>query len=429
MRQIKSPKGFPLTVKRGSVSVRIYYTPNRGRDCFTVSYCNPTRKRKTFAELEPAKLEAERIATQLATGAVDLTKISSADWACYIRAKQLADSISVPLDSVAAILVEATKRLGSIPLATAIEYFLKKHPKDLQPRLIQDVITEMLEFKRQDGLNAKYLLHLRYDLNKFAAAFHCNIAAVTGQEIDAWLRGLGLAARSRNNLRTAVQTLFSYAKLKKYLPKDHDELDAVPLAKGNGTEIEIFTPFDLEALLNCADVRLVPFLALGAFAGVRHAEIQRLDWQDIKFDADLIEIKAAKAKTASRRTVPILPNLKAWLQPYAKPTGPVCVYKNVANEINKLVRDVQNLGRALKWKHNGLRHSFISYRIAQIQNVAQVALEAGNSPQIIFRNYRELVRPADAEKWFSIVPKQTGNIVVLPQITASTAGQEVLAGA
>lgn len=47
------------------------------------------------------------------------------------------------------------------------------------------------------------------------------------------------------------------------------------------------------------------------------------------------------------------------------------------------------------WKKNALRHSFISYRVAAIQSVAQVALEAGNSPQMIFRHYRELVRPAD----------------------------------
>jgi len=35
------------------------------------------------------------------------------------------------------------------------------------------------------------------------------------------------------------------------------------------------------------------------------------------------------------------------------------------------------------WKHNALRHSFISYRLAAVQNTAQVALEAGNSPQMI----------------------------------------------
>ncbi len=57
------------------------------------------------------------------------------------------------------------------------------------------------------------------------------------------------------------------------------------------------------------------------------------------------------------------------------------------------------------WKHNALRHSFISYRLAGVKNTAQVALEAGNSPQMIFRHYRELVRAVDAEKWFGITPK------------------------
>ena len=57
-----------------------------------------------------------------------------------------------------------------------------------------------------------------------------------------------------------------------------------------------------------------------------------------------------------------------------------------------------------KWKHNALRHSFISYRVSQCKNVAQVALEAGNSPQMIFQHYKELVQPDAAKAWFSLRP-------------------------
>jgi hypothetical protein len=81
----------------------------------------------------------------------------------------------------------------------------------------------------------------------------------------------------------------------------------------------------------------------------------------------------------------------------------------------------------LSWKHNGLRHSFISYRVAEIKNVAQVALEAGNSPQIIFSNYRALVRPADAQKWFSIVPNGTENIIQLPAAVEGETQSEAVA--
>ncbi|MEK7675826.1 MAG: hypothetical protein AAB676_08350 [Verrucomicrobiota bacterium] len=53
--------------------------------------------------------------------------------------------------------------------------------------------------------------------------------------------------------------------------------------------------------------------------------------------------------------------------------------------------------------------------MADIQDVAEVALEAGNSPQMIFKHYRELVRPADAKKWFASVPGTEGKVIYLPK--------------
>jgi hypothetical protein len=74
----------------------------------------------------------------------------------------------------------------------------------------------------------------------------------------------------------------------------------------------------------------------------------------------------------------------------------------------------------VKWKHNALRHSFCSYRLAAIKSAAQVSLEAGNSPQMIFKHYRELVTEEDARNWFGIVPKAKaqGKIVDLKQEAA-----------
>jgi hypothetical protein len=63
---------------------------------------------------------------------------------------------------------------------------------------------------------------------------------------------------------------------------------------------------------------------------------------------------------------------------------------------------------------NGLRHSFISYRVAKTKDVDAVALEAGNSPQMIFADYRDvktregkLVTPAVAAAWFKVLPAST----------------------
>ena len=43
-------------------------------------------------------------------------------------------------------------------------------------------------------------------------------------------------------------------------------------------------------------------------------------------------------------------------------------------------------------------------RMADVKSAAQVALEAGNSPQMIFEHYRELVTEKEAKAWFAITP-------------------------
>ena len=64
------------------------------------------------------------------------------------------------------------------------------------------------------------------------------------------------------------------------------------------------------------------------------------------------------------------------------------------------------------WKANALRHSFISYRLAQTKDVAEIALEAGNSPTMIFRHYRQLTTAVVAKEWFGILPaKEAANVV------------------
>jgi len=56
------------------------------------------------------------------------------------------------------------------------------------------------------------------------------------------------------------------------------------------------------------------------------------------------------------------------------------------------------------WKHNALRHSFISYRVAETGDVNRTALEAGNTAPMIFSHYRELVTPQEAKAWFAVKP-------------------------
>jgi hypothetical protein len=57
-----------------------------------------------------------------------------------------------------------------------------------------------------------------------------------------------------------------------------------------------------------------------------------------------------------------------------------------------------------EWPQNALRHSFGSYHLAQFNDAAKLALEMGNSPATIFRHYRQLVKPKQAERYWKLAP-------------------------
>jgi len=400
-----------MVVKRGHTIVKIYRTPSHGCDAFTVVYyLGEKRFRKTFGDLNLAVQEAETKANDLSTGQLDVLTLTNADRVAYVRAVESLKSTGVPLEIAAMEFAAAHKLLDGGSVLEAVRFFIKQSPSRMPKKLVPEVVTEMVAAKEADRMSAVYLKDLRGRLGRFAKAFQGRIALVVSAEIEDFLRGLKLTGRSRNNYRRAIATLFYFAESRGYLPKGAAQVDSVALAKQETTEIEIFRPEEMARLLAYAGQALVPFLAIGGFAGLRHAEIQRLDWAEVRLEDGFIEVKASNAKTASRRLVPITPNLKAWLEPLRKAAGQVCEYANATKQLLWLSEAVNEAWQkeepagAFAWKHNALRHSFISYRVAQVQNVAQVALEAGNSPRMVFSNYRELVRPAEAEKWFGITP-------------------------
>jgi len=129
------------------------------------------------------------------------------------------------------------------------------------------------------------------------------------------------------------------------------------------------------------------------------AELGRLDWSAVDLNRRIIELRAGQAKTASRRVVPVTDNLAAWLEPLPR-CGRVIPSGMLAKEASTLAKELE-----IGWPRNVLRHSFISYRLSVVKSADQVALEAGNSPSIIFKHYRELTTEEQAQEWFSILPR------------------------
>jgi integrase len=284
-------------------------------------------------------------------------------------------------------------------LRDATKFYLAHLRAVSSSRKVSDVIAELIAARTADGASVRYLGDLRARLARFGATFGDHmIASVSAKQIGDWLRALNLAPLTRNTFRLRIAALYSFARRSGYVSES--PLADVEKAKERAGEIEILTVEETARLLESATAETLPYWAIGAFAGLRAAEIARLDWSEIDFERGLIEIKASKAKTASRRHVHIQPNLAQWLAPYRNARGRVCPM----GLRKKLESDRERAGMRQNWPQNALRHSFGSYHLARFPDAAALALQMGNSPQMIFKHYRELVKPAVAERYWSIAP-------------------------
>ena len=216
-------------------------------------------------------------------------------------------------------------------------------------------------------------------------------------DIHDFLVNLKFAPRTKNNYRTAISNLFSFARLKKFIPAGHDPICFVPEFKEPHKPVDILTVTALRQLFNHVREDFLAYLAIAAFAGLRQSEIQRLRWEHIS--KDYIRVPPGEYRVKSTRLVPIQPNLKNWLALCQQQSGLVVSFRNPTNQLVPLFEDAE-----VELKHNCLRHSFGTYRVAQTQNVPATALEMGNSVPMIRKHYLEVVPQEEGNAWFSTSP-------------------------
>jgi integrase len=406
---------FPIVVKRGSSVVKIYRDRKPTGTYYRVAYhIGGKRHRLHHNDVEKAIAEAEAKAAQLSRGDVDAMQLSGKDRLVYGRAVEAVREHGVPLDAAALEYSEARKILDGVGLVDAARFYARHHGRDVKRKAVVEAVREMIDAKKTGGVSEVYLNDLRYRLGMFADSFQCDVVSLTPDDVQSFFDRIKLSARSFNNFLRTLRTFCRFAQDRGWLSKEVDLLSSVKRRKEKSTPVEILTPQEMAALLEHAAPEIAPCFALGAFAGLRSEEILRLEWGDVTRRPGFIEVAADKAKTAARRLVPITDNLASWLRPSWSNDGPL--WQNTKAMFFKTrLRAAAQAG--IKWKQNALRHSFISYRLAEIQDVNRVALEAGNSPQMIFRHYRELATPEQARTWFRIAPDEAKNVVLLQRRT------------
>lgn len=446
---------FPIEIKRqGTVFARIYRQERAKGDgekfyVYQVAdYSSGVRVLRSYTDFDKAKTEANTIADNRSkTGGEASITLRGQDLTVYVTALDLLRPSGIPLNVAAARVAESVKILGYDRIIEAAQFLDKKHPARLPQKTVREIVDELIATKQAlkesrlksggmkdpDKLKAelkrdRYLCDLRYRLGSFADDFQRNLSAVAGSEMQDWLHGLKLGPQSYLNFRTVIGTLFKFAKRRGYLARDNDEAERIEKVDGNGGEITIYSPAELQRLIKAAPRSFLPCLVIGAFAGLRSSEIERLEWKDVDLKRKFIKVLGARKRgTPSRRVVPIADCLAVWLDDHARASGKVWTgthdefydaqqatamatkyphhtIKPVSEKPPIIDSGAKLEGEVLEWKHNALRHSFISYRLAEVQNVNQVALEAGNSATTIDAHYKELVTPEQAREWFGVRP-------------------------
>ena len=232
------------------------------------------------------------------------------------------------------------------------------------------------------------------------------VVAVGHRELDAWLRSLnGLAPVTQHNHWRITRRFFNFCR---------DFLEVVPrnpMVKLKERRLEhvdpaVLAPEQMAACLEAAegicDRKLLAYLALGGFAGLRTAEILRQRWEDIAWAGGEIYVRQPKRVGGWRpRHVEILPPLQRHLEHLAGKEGPV---------VPGGVRSLFTVRRAMMdklgwptWPRNCLRHSFRTYHAAHFQDLPKLMLQMGHAALgMTAYTYGGPTPRAQAAAWWSL---------------------------
>ncbi len=421
---------FPMKVRFRSSVVKIY-SKTKGFPFYRLAYRSEGRRVIcTFKTLAEAKTAAESKARALHSGNQVGASLPKAAAQVYRSATDklaelsrdltagndpTAPAVTVSLEEAIGEYIEAKRLLGLRRLTEAVTGFLGTVAQVRRVKIRAAVDEYQKERKlltvpasegKRPALSPKFHYQDERRLDRFAQALLIEVADLTKDHFDIFFREhlAELGAKSRNHYRGTLRQWLAFCVARDYLPAGHRLLEARALQneKADGGDVEIYTPKEFSALVSHAENTLQPALVIGALAGLRTQELLRLEWSDVWRRAGYIEITRGKAKTRQRRLVPLCPALVAWLQPY-RHLHEGRVWEGKECQFHKLFRDAGEAAGIAR-KDNALRHSFISYRLAEVQNEQQVAAEAGTSPTMIHGHYREVVTPVEAKEWFNILP-------------------------
>jgi integrase len=296
--------------------------------------------------------------------------------------------------------------------------YLKEHHASVPFSTL--AIQVRAEFKRRlekNEVSERHAESLNETLRKLEARFdETLVSEIRTEDIREWFQSLPLATKTKNKHKGYANQVFNLA-----VDFGYATVNPVsrikPLRKRYSEEdkISILSAEETERLFRAADQKIIPFLTLSFFCGIRRATLERLDWSDVKFDEARVVVPKHKSKNQSRYRVTLSENALEWLSPHVKESGSILVPATAINRAGasfgspsptatrSLIKEAA-ASAGVNIPDNAGRHTFISMHVAHYESIDKTALEADNSPAVIKSNYLDIVTREEAAKYWRIVP-------------------------
>lgn len=394
-----APNSNTILLNVGGSSARIF----SDRDgWFTLAWYAPNRKRQRFKTLAEAKEEGRRKLIELQRGRIEAAAAPMSDLEQIASAKRMTEPLNVTIETAVKQYAKAVEMLGGRDLVEYVRRHVQRESR-LEPWTVPQAVEKLIEEKAKLNRPPDYLAEIRKMLKPFAEYFPGLVADLTRSHVEEYVGING----NRNGKLEKIRLLLNFCRGRAIPKHDATAADDVPFESvANMREVQIFTVSECKQILKAARPDEILPLAICMFAGVRTEEVARMDWAQVRLcksaEDSIIEITRATAKKRERRRfVPILPPLAAYLKKYPHPkVGKVVKIKVLSDRWEYLAKRIE-----LPWKHNGLRHSFASYRLAHTQDVAQLREEMGHTSEQMARDhYVKAVTKAEAARFWAIRP-------------------------
>ena len=319
------------------------------------------------------------------------------------RANQGTAGLSIPQE----LRVDANKAWHllsphDVSLERAARYYLDHVIAYQSAPMVKEIVGRMVSEAKKNHRRQRTIEDVENRLKLFAEDFgESKLSEITVEDLKEWLDEEDWSPRTRINYTTKISQLYNYAIKHKWA--EHNLAEQIDRPTAEDKEPEIFTIEHAGNLLkHGAKHHLLPYVAIGLFAGLRSAELLRLDGSAVHVEAKSIVVGQSVAKRRSRRVVEMHDALLEWLRPYLPLKGPVAATQNFRENLEALKKDAG----IVKWPHNGLRHSFGSYHLAAFGDQVKTAMMMGHrSSDLVHNHYKALVMKAEAERFWALRPE------------------------